>query len=822
MALFTRPSAERIRALLPLRRSAPDLRFQALVPGVDNFRHDVHLSPQFVGFSGGFILKLFVKHSSAAQLLEQNPGPPKPQDRNDFKRYVQEVLLSALSSAKAANNADIDLLANTAVFKYLGWEMQQQYAAILQSAKNKLKMYEGPRHERNLRAFQLKETFSDFQANKKNILRRVAGELLLLVNEVQADVVRKMREAFFGTEAGQWFAYFSNPLVFTENGRDDYISLTKYVMLGNFHRDPDLYETVDGWLKSLLKRLDAAGPEARELGATVQECKRLAARVQALRQQVNPPERGRGLGRLFGPRSEATPPPPADLAAQLQEAEQQLAQLEEQVRLLTQAYEGQLDDMLNVPENVDELFRANRTEQALAEARGRKAPREELAALEERLEIQRCLVEELYRSSQQLGILPCIAAAYESARIFQDYCPPINPQQLKHALLDPAERKKAVDLIAHYKLTHATKARLEEAAGGVRACQPRELRALLLRFVADFVRHHRDARLLAVFQALQDRVNLAFDEKTRQLSRINNTLYEFLLPEEQQPQDERILGHIILKADVRDSTTMTAELFARGLNPASHFSLNLFDPLDKLLPRYSAEKAFIEGDAVILVMYEKEGTPLGGYPMARACGLAREIMEIVNLYNSRAEKTNLPRLDIGMGICWQNSPPMYLLDGETRIMISSAINQADRLSGCSKLARRVLARNGLIFNVFLFQTISEEAAGGAMEEFLVRYNTGICLGEDAFHKLQQEISLKTVELELPLLWGPEKVLLYCGSFPLSRDVFQRIVVREARIPFVDPQSFALKQYTDRRYYEVCTNRLAYEQTEPLVSRPAPA
>ena len=815
MPLFSRSSPERVRAAVHLAESAPDLGFPSLVPGVDNFRHDVHLSPRFIGFARGYILKLFMKHSRAPHLVEQNPGSPKPQERNEFKRLLQEVLLSALSRAKAAGNPDIDLLGNVALFKYLGWEMQQQYSRIQLEGKNKLRLFEGPRHDRNMRAFQLKEIFSEFQADKKNALRRISNELLSLVNEVQAGVVRKTRESFFGDEAAPWFPYFSHPLVFTENGRDDYLHLTKYVMLGNFHRDPDLYEAVEQWLKSMLKRVDASSSEARELEARQQEHLQLASRTTSLRDQVHPPDRGLGLGlgRLFGSRQESPPQRLPDLAARLEESDRQLSQSAELLRLLTEAYDMRLAAMLNAPKNVEELLGAARTEQLLAEARARKAPREERNVLEEKLEIQRHMADEFYNTAQQLGLLPCFAAAYEAAAIYQDYCPPIHPQQLKRALLDPSERKKVADLITHYKLTQASSATLEEAAARVRSCQPRDLRVLLVRFVRDFLRHHCDSWLLEVLQGLMERVNLVFEEKTQQLSRINNTLYEFLLSAEEKPQDEQILGHVILKADVRDSTRQTADLFARGLNPASHFSLNFYQPLNKLLPKYAAEKVFLEGDAVILAMFEKQAAALGGYPVARACGLAREIMGVVEQYNARAEKADLPRMQIGIGICWQNSAPMYLLDGENRIMISPAINLADRLSGCSKLARRALNSNQSLFQAFVFQTITEEAAAGAMEEFLIRYNTGICLSEEAFDKLQEEISLQPVELEMALLWQPEKVTLHCGSFPLPNEVFQRLVVREAQIPFVDARSFSLKEYTARRYYEVCTNHLVYQSTE---------
>jgi hypothetical protein len=257
-------------------------------------------------------------------------------------------------------------------------------------------------------------------------------------------------------------------------------------------------------------------------------------------------------------------------------------------------------------------------------------------------------------------------------------------------------------------------------------------------------------------------------------------------------------------------------LLARGLNPASYFSMNFYEPLNKLLPRYGAQKVFIEGDAVILALFEHEGGR--SHTVALACGLAREMTEIVKLYNTKSEAGGLPRLEIGIGITFRNTAPLYLLDGEARIMISDALNLSDRLSGCHKLARKSLPDNRGAFNVFIFQTISEETAAGAMEEFLVRYNVdGICLSEDAFEKLRTEIRFSTVETDLPALWGIERVMLHSGAVPLSSDVYQRLVVREALVSFVDPQTFKLKERTKRRYFELCTNKTVYDCADKLVS-----
>ena len=117
------------------------------------------------------------------------------------------------------------------------------------------------------------------------------------------------------------------------------------------------------------------------------------------------------------------------------------------------------------------------------------------------------------------------------------------------------------------------------------------------------------------------------------------------------------------------------------MNPASYFSLNFYGPVNKLLAKYGARKVFVEGDALIVALLEHEGDP----PMAvsRACVLAREIIEIVRGYNQLLERAGLPTLELGTGISFQDSAPMYLMDGDQQIMISDALNEA---TGCPRAA----------------------------------------------------------------------------------------------------------------------------------------
>jgi hypothetical protein len=174
---------------------------------------------------------------------------------------------------------------------------------------------------------------------------------------------------------------------------------------------------------------------------------------------------------------------------------------------------------------------------------------------------------------------------------------------------------------------------------------------------------------------------------------MNHSLYEFLLPEEARPAEDRVLSHTIIKADVRGSTKITQDLLARGLNPASLFSLNFYEPVKRILDRYGAAKVFIEGDALVLAIFETESNRAQQRAVSKACALARQILAVSSAYNERPESSDLPRLELGVGIAFQGSAPTYWMDTDSRIMISRALNLSDRLSSCSKAAKRMLAES---------------------------------------------------------------------------------------------------------------------------------
>ncbi|MGH9513914.1 MAG: hypothetical protein ACRD2U_17445 [Terriglobales bacterium] len=452
-----------------------------------------------------------------------------------------------------------------------------------------------------------------------------------------------------------------------------------------------------------------------------------------------------------------------------------------------------LETWLNVPENAEVLVGSGIPDDATPEGASQRV---RLMAWRELLEREQAMDH--------------VVASYEVVPLLNEYSPTINAQQLKNALISKEERNRVEKLIVeHGKFSGGS---LSAAVSRVANCRGDEQAKIAGRFLRDFFRHHRDVRRLEVLNEALNQVNIISSEKMRDLSAMNGTLYEYLLPHEQKPTEDRVLRHVVVKADVRDSSLLTKSLMARKMNPASYFSLNFYEPVNKLLNKYGATKVFLEGDAIILALLEREMDPELG--VSKACVLAREMIEIVRGYNQLLERAGLPTLELGLGISYQNSAPVYLADGMQQIMISDALNESDRLSSCDKRIRKAMQTVKVPFNVYAFQTAGEREEGDNPDDYVLKYNLGgIRLSEAAFKKLGREISLEPVAATFPRLWNVEEIRLHSGMVPLGGGIFRKIVIRSSRIPIIDPRSFTLKSWTDAWCYEVCSNPAVYAEID---------
>jgi len=724
-----RPAPPRLAA------STPSVSLEGISIGVDNLRHDVVLSSRCVELGRAYIARSIVRHGElegllSAEVPRSTQGPawmrnqagrvtlPK-KDAGGWKSALAELQIGSLNRAKKELKLPVDLLARLAVTKFVRIEMNQQFLQVLEKCRVQLKSYDNMRVQK---AHELRERLAAFQVRKRIILRKTGQEIFETLREVEKSTLARTRRSLFGEEtlSGAYFTYplFLNRLVFSEDGRDDYLCAEHYVMLGNWDRDSDRYgrmrELASGFLRS---------------------------------------------------------------------------QYGEEVNAET------IDSWMNVPENARELVGTGTPEDS-----------EEGLARQERLA-------EWVRLLEDERVMENVIASYHVVPLLSEYAPRINPQQLKNALIDRTECDRVERMIQeHGKLSPNS---LYAAVAKVASCRGAERAKVAARFLGDFFHYHRDLRRLEVLNAAMDSVNLVGNERLQELSRVNGTLYEFLLPEEQEQTDgERVLRHVVLKADVRDSTRLTRTMMEKGLNPASYFSLNFYDPVNKLLVKYGAQKVFLEGDAIILAILEREGEP--GLAVSRMCVLAREIIEIVRGYNGLMQRSGMPQLELGVGITLQESAPLYLMDGEHQIMISEALNESDRLSSCNKKVRKVMEPQAGPFHVYAFQA-AELDENGNPEDVILSFNLGgIRMNEMAFRKLEKEITLEPLKVRLPASVASSdkgEYRLFSATVPVDRDIFRKIVVRESRIPRIDPSDFSVTGWTDRSYYEICTDPAIYAALE---------
>ncbi|MGE0086689.1 MAG: hypothetical protein AB7S75_19975, partial [Desulfococcaceae bacterium] len=478
-------------------------------------------------------------------------------------------------------------------------------------------------------------------------------------------------------------------------------------------------------------------------------------------------------------------------------------------------------DCLMHKENVDILFNCFQSEYQyrMTKKDGKKG--DDTQSLRIQADAQKKCLNFLYRKFRRAGLIRRIAATYEMQSVYRYYCPPLVPQLILQFFLSFRMRRTVISRLRRLNRFYGSSfslAPLRKIQRRLWFLRGSGKKGYLIRFLKDLSCYHRDRQNCMTVRAATDSVNILTEEKMCNLSRANSTLYEFLLPHEQVSEEKPLINHVIVKADVRGSTDITHRMMARNLNPASYFSLNFFDPITEILPEYGAEKVFVEGDAIILSIFERGDMPDGWYSVARACGLACRILSIVRQCNRRNQKNSLPIIELGIGISYKNTSPAFLFDGAHRIMISSAINLADRLSGCSKMVRKQMLNRKTPFNLYVFQTLSDEDMDKTSDDLYQRYNVnGIELNAAGFEKLKTEIDLKPVEVGIRAL-EKNRVRFYTGRVPTVAGSYQRLVIRESRIPRVDPGTFAVLSLGRKKYYEICTNPKLFEHIENIMKK----
>lgn len=782
-------------SLLPLQQSpAVAVDFDCFKKGIDNVHTDVRLSPQFAKLSRRLISSLLDQQLSQGGLAEKGAGPSRA-EWEEFRAVYNQVIEGAVHRAKAQGQPALVALVQLGAMKYLLRQVQGQLDQLRQALKAAL----GTGSEgTDARRVHLNEQMAWLVRHRAKLRYRINRQVLEQVLKAETGPVAELRQSLLGERWPIPQEVLFNPLLQAENPLDDEILMKHYVWLGQGMEDLYSFAAVDGALPFLFRRKEpVTGPE-----------KALAKAEQDQQRLVTELDRARGKRQKGG--KGGTEPRRIELETKVAAAETDLDRVRAEYVRAEAAW-------LDVPANVDLLFNVDLYTE-LAKKAEQDGDRKGAARLRDQTTFQRRMLAALERRVRERKWLASIMASYEMVPLYRDYAASFTPQQL-HQVVSGVLGKKELLFKLQEKPKNKKPLPAEPLlAAARRATFPprRHKRATLVRFLTDFLSFRRDLSYYHQAHHLMNRIALQEDPGHIRLSRTNNTLYEFLAASEEETSGQTVLNHVILKADVRGSTTMVAELRKRGLNPASHFSLNFFTPLNDLLETYGASKVFIEGDAVILSIIEHQEALEHQFSVARACGLAKRLLGMVQAQNAVCRKDGLPELELGIGLVFNDEPPTFLYDGNAQIMISPAIGKADRLSSCSWMLRK---ERGLrshpalaLTNVDVYEIPEGDPLRGEKGEVHLLYNlNGILLDDAAFAKLKTEITLR--RLELPVPGDRTPIVVYAGRFPDLKGGMHRVVVREGLIRGFDRTHPLFGEPAQGLFYEVVTN-------EPLLGQVA--
>ncbi len=722
--------------------------------GVDNYHIDIELSPSFVQKTSELIETQVKRIVTGNKLSSGNSA-----EFGVFRGEYADMMKVTLHRCKTDLTPGQVKILQFAVVKFVLQEIRNalaKYGEELEVAQGQQK-YAG---SRNLLTTQEKIIW--FRKFRNEFQFRVSRLMLRQMQRVDNNHLKKLRAQVLGDDLIEAVHILYNPLLFARTPQDPVVLLEYYFLWPTLEAD---FENLNSSLEALLARL-------------LPECKFTPLKDD----RVTPATHAEVYDELGG----------------FFAAQQMLGASEDQKESISENF-----CWLDYPGNIRLLFDEQILDdylQKLKEEKGLKAQWDLKSDIKKLLRI----VQEIRKKITTSQELKQMQASYTlKDRITHQEFLLVSVEDAVSATagLNAAKIIAAID--ATKEGAPALTLKLEDLGSEFERSYRGNENELVLRILTDISRYRLHLKYYRFAHRVFNRISVVSGEEELRLARAGGQLLKLMNSEEMAQADNsepEIIHHAILKADVRGSTTVTQELVRQGLNPASYFSLRFFDPINERLKTYGAVKVFIEGDAVILGTYEYANNPTEWYSVSRACGMAKEMLDIITSKNSDSVKTGLPSLEIGIGICYSNENPLFLFDEGRPIMISSAIGDADRMSSCSWKLRHTFDSGD--FNVEVLEIDHEDEARGEKGQDFIRYNVnGILLDDAAFSKLKTEVNLS----QLNVRSGNKSETVYVGRFPDMLGKERSLVIREGVVGLWKGDEVVANPGSTAVFYEVLQN-----------------
>jgi len=734
------------------------IQLQNLHKGIDNVHIDITLCPLFM-LKATQLVRGILQHDAALNGLSRRVPKPKKADMDAFLKAYADMMEATIPKAHQASSPDQIQLLQLGAIRFI--------LVLINDELNRLR--DGMQRNRggvvgrsDRRALELHERMVTLAKVKTTLRNTVLRQLLTQIIKLETRRLRVARKSVLGVS---W-------------------PLPRPVLCNPMLQQPLPWEggqQVEHYLPLFAERFDQINRLLTEVFSAYLPDWALACDGEGDRACCK--ERLKERARLRKPQSGA------DGSLEAETLLRSSLQPEEYLQ-------GRFC-WFDMPENIDLLTSQAALQKVLSSQQNRK----QLPV--GWLSFQRYVQKRICQRLKRLGLVPQILAAYGARNVMRELECGVPILLVQQYLSGEMSRKVLSRRLAGLQTDTLPSAaiikRLELARNRIRQLPRDEQEQQMLDAMKDFLVFRRDLKNAFLMYQAMDQLSILSKAEDIELSSANGHLYPFVTTHEHEPVKQQVCKHVIIKADIRGSTLITSGLVAKGLNPATYFSLNLFKPISGLLDSYGATKVFVEGDAIILSILENE--PVTRLSVAWACGLAQKILAVVDVQNTKNEQYGLPPLELGLGIAFSHEPPTFLYDDEKQIMISSAINRADQLSSCSAVLRRGFLRQR---GVEVMTSVDLGMFEKEHPDRLLRFNVdGIELDRPAFDKLKVELALKCLTPDASL--ACDALTLYVGRYPDNRGVKHWLVIRKAAVHFWSDSSIGPEEQKGRCFYEVLTD-----------------
>ena len=357
--------------------------------------------------------------------------------------------------------------------------------------------------------------------------------------------------------------------------------------------------------------------------------------------------------------------------------------------------------------------------------------------------------------------------------------------------------------------------RIEDLRRAYRTGQGADKRQLVARFAADVLRFRRDLKLAWHACSAMGRVRLVSDEGVPGSEYDDHRVQIFCRRNAAVETAGSVVGHVIVRAEIRGIARITSQMSERSLDPAAHFSRHFYDPLTRLAEQFGARKVVVESDALILSLLEHSGEGAEGLAVARGCCVAAKLIELTDRMNAEHARLGLRHMELGVGVAYADEPPTFLYDHARRVTISPAIQRARSLSSCHPLLRTTCSLPGGR-GLCVASQVDEE--GDAEPDDMVRCNVNaIEIDAAAFTQLNVEIVLRRLRQR-----GTKAAILYAGYCTDVKGENHWLLVRERDVALWIGAKLHDAGGQGRRFFEVVSDTRLIERVRRKLAADEPA